>query len=504
MPGIEGLHTAMKAFEEMMKKIETALSQGKIMQIRSKRQGEMHQQEPACRSRFQDASKRALAPFLFVSLLIGSPSLAQITAQIATSAGKPEKLASQVSGGTQQGTSEDQAVPAQVTLPELVSAALARNPAIKSAAMRVEALRARIPQARALPDPMVSGGWMGNVEPFSVQRGDPSSYRGLTVSEELPFPGKLKLKGQIADREAEAAWWNYENTRRSIVAQVKEAYYDYFYFEKAISITEKDEDLLKKLEKIAEVRYQVGKGIQEDVLRAQVEVSQILQRLTILRQQDRTARVRLNTLLNQDPETPLPPPASFTESQFNYSLDQLYEMARKNDPGLEESRRMIEANRYAVNLAEKAYEPDFTVAYNYAQRPLMPDMHGFTVGINIPIFYKAKQREGVIEASNNLNSARQDHDSRLTEVNFEVKQDYLAAKASEDLENLYSKAIVPQSSLALESAMSSYEVGKVDFLSMLDNFLNVLDYEVNYYRELSDFQIALARLEPLLGVELTK
>jgi len=110
----------------------------------------------------------------------------------------------------------------------------------------------------------------------------------------------------------------------------------------------------------------------------------------------------------------------------------------------------------------------------------------------------------VIEASNNLNSARQDHDSRLTEVNFEVKQNYLAAKASEDLARLYSKAVVPQSSLALESAMSSYEVGKLDFLSMLDNFLNVLDYEVNYYRELSNFQIALARLEPLLGVELTK
>ena len=504
MPEIKGMHTAMKASEEMMKRIETALSQEKIMQIRCKRPGEMRQQEPARHSRLQNTFKRALAPFLFASLLIASPSLAQITAQIATSAGKPEKPASQVSGGTQQGTSEDQAVPAQVTLPELVSAALARNPAIKSAAMRVEALRARIPQARALPDPMVSGGWMGNVEPLSVQRGDPSSYRGLTVSEELPFPGKLKLKGQIADREAEAAWWNYENTRRSVVAQVKEAYYDYFYFEKAISITEKDEDLLQKLEKIAEVRYQVGKGIQEDVLRAQVEVSRILQRLTILRQQDRTARVRLNTLLNQDPETPLPPPASFTESQFNYSLDQLYEMARKNDPGLEESRRMIEANRYAVNLAEKAYEPDFTVAYNYAQRPLMPDMHGFMVGINIPIFYKTKQRQGVIEASNNLNSARQDHDSRLTEVNFEVKQNYLAAKASEDLARLYSKAVVPQSSLALESAMSSYEVGKLDFLSMLDNFLNVLDYEVNYYRELSNFQIALARLEPLLGVELTK
>ena len=131
-------------------------------------------------------------------------------------------------------------------------------------------------------------------------------------------------------------------------------------------------------------------------------------------------------------------------------------------------------------------------------------MHGFTVGINIPIFYKTKQREGVIEATEDLIGARRSRDDRQTTVNFQVKEQYLAAKASEDLAQLYSGAVVPQSSLALESSMSSYEVGKADFLTMLENFLTVLDYEINYYRELSNYQMALARLEPLVGVELTK
>lgn len=435
--------------------------------------------------------------FALAPAKLGAQSAARASgAPTEVSVGSPKNLGQKNSETPLRGSS--------VTLEELVDVALARNPAIKSAGVRVEALRARIPQARALPDPMVSGGWMGNVIPFSVQRGDPSSYRGLTVSEALPFPGKLKLKGQIADREAEAAWWIYENTRRNIVAQVKEAYYDYFYFEKAISITEKDEDLLKKLENIAEARYKVGKGIQEDVLRAQVELSRILQQLTILHQQDQTAKVRINTLLYRNPESPLPPPAPFEQSELTYTLDSLYQMARENDPGLQQDRRTIEANRYAVNLAQKAYDPDFTVGYTYWQRPLMPDMHGAMVGINLPIFYKTKQRQGVIEASNGLISARRELDNQRTTVNFEVKQEYLAATASEDLARLYSKAIVPQSSLALESAMSSYEVGKLDFLSMLDNFINVLDYEVGYYRQLSDFQIALARLEPLVGTELTK
>ena len=392
----------------------------------------------------------------------------------------------------------------EVTLQELVQVALARNPAIKSAAERFQAQRARAPQARSLPDPMVSGGWMGNITPFSVQKGDPSSYRGLTVSQALPFPGKLGLRGKIADREAEAGRWEYEQTERQVVSDVKAAYYAYFYDTKATAITEKNKDLLQKLESIAEARYRVGKGIQQDVLRAQIEVSRIDQKLIVLREEEHTARARLNTLLYQDPESPLPPPAEVKPAIFQHSLDDLYTMAHANDTGLERDRRMIESSRFAVSLAQKAYEPDFDVAYTYEQRPDMQDMHGVMVGVNIPIFFRSKQREGVIEASHGLNAAQREFDDRMTTVNFEIKQQYLTATASRDLMNLYSKAIVPQSSLALESSMSSYEVGKVDFLSMLDNFIYVLDYEVNYYQELSNYETALARLEPLVNTDLTE
>jgi len=394
--------------------------------------------------------------------------------------------------------------PSAVTLQDLVREALDRNPAIKSAARQVQALRARVPQVRTLPDPVVTAGWAGNIAPFSVQRGDPSSYRGINVMEEIPFPGKLKLRGQIADREAESTWWDYENTRREIVSHVKVAYYNYFSAHKAIEITQKNRDLLDKLARIAEVRYKVGMGIQQDVLKAQVEQSRLLQRLTVLEQEEKTAKVRLNTLLNQDPETALPPPATFEQAKFPYTLDEIYQMARQNDPGLKREERMIDRSRLAVNLARKDYDPDFRVGYMYQQRPLMPDMHGFAVGVNIPIFYKTKQREGVIEATEEMIGARRRLDDRQTTVNFEVKQQYLAAKASEELARLYSRAVVPQSSLALDSSISSYEVGKLDFLSMLANFQTILDYEINYYQELSNYQIALAQLEVLVGQELTQ
>ena len=391
-----------------------------------------------------------------------------------------------------------------VTVQELVAIALERNPAIEGAVARTQAQRARVPQARALPDPMFSGGWMGSMVPFGVKHNFAPSFRGLSVQQKFPYPGKRRLRGQIADRQAEAASWMAEGVRRKVTSAVKVAYYKYFYYTKAIEITRKNKDLLEKLERIAEARYRVGKGIQQDVLRAQVEVSRIDQKLIVLNQQLGTAKARLNTLLYRAPESPLPAPAAPMAAQFNLSLQTLYSLARANDTVLQQDRRVIEGSRDAVKLAQKSYEPDFAVTYTYQQRPDLQDTNGFTVGINIPIFYRHKQREKVIEASHDLIGAQRNLDARRTTVDYEIKQQYLAARAARKLMNLYLKAIVPQSSLALESSMSAYEVGKVDFLSMLDNFTYVLDYEVDYYRELSKYQSALAKLEPLVGKDLTK
>jgi outer membrane protein TolC len=391
-----------------------------------------------------------------------------------------------------------------VGLDELVGEALKKNPGVQSALRQVDALRHRVPQAKTLPDPTVSVGWAGNITPFSVQKGDPSSNRAISASQTLPYPGKLKLRSQIADREAEAAYWDYEAARRKLVSDVKSAYYDYFAAFKAVEITKKNKELLQKLASIAEARYRVGKGVQQDVLRSQVEISLLEQRLTVFEQQLKTAEVRLNTLLYRNPETPLPLPASFEPAKIDHSLDELYTLAREQDTGLQREQRMIERNQYAINLAQKDYRPDFTVAYLYQQRPDLQGMQGFTVTANIPIFYRTKQHEGVREQTEQLASSERSKENRQTELSFAVKQQYLLAKSSEQLLKLYSQGVVPQSSLALESSMASYQVGTVDFLTILTNFTVVLDYQVSYYRELANYQMALANLEPLVGVELTK
>jgi outer membrane protein TolC len=350
---------------------------------------------------------------------------------------------------------------------------------------------------------MVGIGWAGNITPFSVQSGDPSSYRAVTASQQLLYPGKLKLRGEIASKEADAASSDLEAVRRRVTTDVKTAYFEYWFYDKAIQPTLKDKDLLTKLSQIAEARYRVGKGVQQDVLRSQVEISLLLQRLTVLQQQRNTSQARLNTLLSRSPETPFPPAENIERSPLNYSLDDLYRLARQNDPGLHREEQMIERNQLAVNLAQKDYYPDLNVAYMYQQRPMMPDMHGMTFTVNIPVFYKSKQREEVRQATEERLSAQSSRDNRNNELNFELKQQYLAAKASDELLRLFSEGVVPQSSLALESSMSAYQVGTVDFLSVLGNFSTVLNYEIDYYRELANYQSSLARMESMVGVDLT-
>jgi cobalt-zinc-cadmium efflux system outer membrane protein len=243
--------------------------------------------------------------------------------------------------------------------------------------------------------------------------------------------------------------------------------------------------------------------MQADVLRSQIEISLLIEKLTVLEQQRDTAQARLNVFMVRPPESPLPPAAEVDPSTIRYSLDELYALVADNDTAVLRNKKMVENGQLGVDLAQRESRPDFGVSYMFQQRSALPDMNGVTFTVNIPIFYKTKQRQGVAEASERLLSAEKMRDNRLNEVKFELKQQYLGAKASERLLTLYARGVVPQSSLALESSMASYQVGTVDFLSLLSNFTTLLNYETDYYRQLADYQAALARIEVLTGSDVT-
>lgn len=390
-----------------------------------------------------------------------------------------------------------------VALAELLAEADRAHPAIKAEAQMVEAKQSRIPQVKSLPDPTVQVGWMGNIRPFSVQHLDPSSYRGIGTMQEFPYPGKLKLRGQMAEKDVEMERWNLEAVRRQVKAEVKSAYYELSAVDEALAVTQRNKGLLQKLARIAEEKYKVGKGLQQDMIRSQLEVSRILQTFTLLNQRRRTLVAKLNSLTLRPSETPIGALVPVQKSELNYSLEELTERGVANFPDIRRQEELIEQNRYAVNLARKDYYPDFRVGYDYQQRPDLPDMHGFNVGINVPIFYRTKQREEVREATFAMESGKQSHEAIRTALLFQVKEQYLQAKASDELLALYSKALVPQSALALESSMTAYQTGSLDFESLLANFKSVLEYEINYYEELANYQKALVNLEQITAVDLT-
>ncbi len=389
-------------------------------------------------------------------------------------------------------------------LSDLLAEAERNHPALKAAAQTVDARRARIPQARAWPDPQLSIGYMGDFAPFKTQANDPASYRQFGVMQEIPYPGKRDLRGRIAEKDVQAEKWNLEATRRRVRAAVELAYYELSAVDKSLDITQENKELLEKLARIAEERYKVGKGLQQDVIRAQVEVSRVLQRLTVLRQRRRTLEAQLNSLLVRPSDSPVGPLAQVEKSVFAYSLEELLQKAVDNFPEIRRQEQLVEQNQLAVNLARKNYYPDFGIGWDYQNRPDFPEMYGLRFTVNLPVFYKSKQRQAVGEASANLAAARHEREAIRTALFFQVKEQYLMAKASEELLSLYSKAIVPQSTLALESGLAAYQVGSLDFLSLISNFTNVLDYEINYYEELANFQKALARLEEITGIELAK
>ncbi|MFN0087153.1 MAG: TolC family protein [Blastocatellia bacterium] len=388
---------------------------------------------------------------------------------------------------------------------DLIAEALEQNPEIRAMQRSFDMMRARVPQAKALPDPMLGYGYMGNavpLPPFDIQKGDPSSSRTLSFTQELPFPGKLAIKGKMAIVAAEGEWWSYEQVRLNIVAEVKDAYYDLCYIHQAIETITKNKELLEMFAKIAEASYSVGKGIQQDVLKAQVEVSKLIDQLIVLEQRQQTTEARLNSLLFREPETPIGRPEEIRPRDFAHTLASLREAALTNYPILKAQRRRIDREQYGVELAQKEFYPDFNVGFTYFNRPGMPEMYSVNVGAKIPLYFWRKQRPALAEAAARTAMEKQRLENTTTLLLFRVRDRYLAAVTAQRLLKLYGTTIIPQSSLSLESAISGYEVGKVDFLTLLDNLVTLLNYELNYYEQLSNREKAIAALEPFVGVNL--
>jgi outer membrane protein TolC len=386
-----------------------------------------------------------------------------------------------------------------LSLGSLVEEALRNNPEIRAARYRWEAATTRPAQARALPDPTIGLMYwnQGNPLPGTSVGQNMQAFVEPNFMQEIPFPGKLRLRGAIAAKEADSVGQDLRMTEWRVIGQLKEAYFDLFLTIKSLEIIAQNHGLLTQLTKIAETRYAVGKGTQADVLRSQIELSLLLDRTMVLEQKRDRLAARINSLLNRPTSARLGRPELAKPTPFDFTLDQLLATAEKNSPALRSRALLLDRSSLALTLARKDYLPDFSVSVGYMFFGRFPDMYDVRFNVKVPLYFWRKQRSGVEEAAASLAESKQNFRAAAQDLFFKIKDQYLTVKTAEQLAELYEKGILPQSSAALESALSGYEVGTVDFPGLIDNFAVLLNYQLELYRQRVEREKALARLEEL-------
>ncbi len=386
----------------------------------------------------------------------------------------------------------------RLLLAALIEEMAARSPEIKAARERWEAAKAVVPQVQTLPDPKLQFGYqrMPMVEPLQ------GAMYGF--GQEIPFPGKLRLKGEVAQREAERLEQEFLATKLRLVANLKEAYFTLHFVHKSSEIVEKNKTLLIQFEKTAKARYSVGQAAQQDVFRAQVEISRVLDRLAVLEQQKESLHAAINRLLNRPPADPLGTPEEMRVPLLTLSLPELTKRAEAFSPILLASAKGIERSEQAVSLAQRQFYPDFDLnALGTRNDRINDNGYQVMIGIKIPLFYETKQRQGVKEALAGLTGAREDLTATRQDILFQVKDAFVQTQRAERLITILRDAIIPQSSLALQSAQAGYAVGKVDFLTLLNSLLTLQESQLELHGEMVAHEKAVARLEAVTGGPLT-
>jgi cobalt-zinc-cadmium efflux system outer membrane protein len=385
--------------------------------------------------------------------------------------------------------------PPVVRLEALVELLLRHNPEVAAARYRHEAATKRPSQESALPEPKLSYTNFGVGHPFS-RLGNDFAYRGVGVMQEVPFPGKRALAREQAAREADAERDVYREMSLERVAQLKAAYYEWYAAWKALDISAGQRDLLAQLEQTARARYSVGRAAQQDVLKAQLERSALEQRKEIFDQKRLTAEARLRALINHDLPAGRPEEIGFQPLAKN--ADEIINTMEQASPRLGAARSTIESRAVGIERARKDYRPDFGFSFQWQKTgSQFPDYYMATAEVKIPLYFWRKQRLAVEESVARLRESRSSYEAARLDLAFQVKDLYFAARAGERLIELYRSGILPQASLTLDSAMAGYQVGNVDFLTVIAAFNGVLDYQMQYYDEIAKHASARARLEAL-------
>lgn len=395
---------------------------------------------------------------------------------------------------------------AVTSLAELLDETEKHNPQIEAARQNWQAAKQVPTQVSTLPDPQFNLQHLsvGSPRPFAGYTNSDFAYIGLGVSQDIPYPGKLKLRGEIAKREADVSQQQIESIRRAVVAEVKATYFQLAYLSKTLAILQQDGGLLKQVEQAADARYRSGMGNQQDILQAQLQRTKLVSEIAMHHLEVGKLEARLKELLNRAQDSPDIEPADLAETPVAQTYDELLTAAKAQNPELAGAQKMIEKQSLQVDLARKDFYPDFNVQYMW-QRTDPTQFRAYymlSVGVRVPIYRSRKQKPELAQAQSEELRARSEFEAQSQQLASELRAQYVVAQQTAELLKIHREGLAPQARSSFQSGLAAYQSNKQDFQPVLTAFLDVLHLDEEYWQNLANYETAVARLEQITGLAL--
>ena len=398
-----------------------------------------------------------------------------------------------------------------LSLDDAVTIAVNSNPFLKAAEWREKSAKEKMVQSGSWMDPTFKFALLNvPAESFEFDR-EPMTGKQFALTQHIPFPGKLGAKKKAAEQEWHAVSADRLELERMLIHRVKNSYFDLYTIDKSIGIISDNIDLTTRFVEIAERRYSVGTGLQQDVLKAQVEKSKFEEQSINLGFRREKATATLNTLMNRAPDTPILVSGELLPTKIELTEVELMEKARISRPALKAARHRIDRNERITDFSKKLKLPDLGLGMAYTQRneltdPLMgegADFLSMSVAFSLPIKPGNRQSSRVEESKAAVRMAQESYNNILNNVKRDIRIMFAEVAKANELIVLYENKILPQAEQSLNSALSGYQVNKVDFITLLDNQITLFKYRINYYRILSEHEKSIAGIEAAVGVNLT-
>ena len=391
-------------------------------------------------------------------------------------------------------------------LSDLLVEAERNNPQIQAARHGWEAAKEAPTQVSTLPDPqvMVQQISVGSPRPFAGYTNSDFAYIGLGFSQDIPYPGKLRLRGEIAKKDAEVSQEGYESVRREILADVKRMYYELGYLSEKAAILGADGDLLRQVEESAEARYRSGVGNQQEVLQAQLEQTKLIRENTMNQLEMGKTQATMKQLLNRPQTSPDIEAAALFETPLSYTYEQLLAAASANNPDVAGMQKKVEEQKLQVDLAKKDFYPDFNLQYMW-QRTDPTQFRAYymlTFGVRIPIYRGRRQQPELAQAEAEQNRSKSESETVAQQIAAGLREAYVSAEKSAELLKIYRDGLLPQARAEFEAGLPAYQSNREDLQALLASFLDVLKLDEEYWQTLDEHETSLAQIEETTGLSL--